>query len=404
MDAPVEELRDSAMELTDPVVIVSGARTPIGSYGKAFRTVPAHKLAAVAIGAAVDRAAVAPGEVDEVVLGCVGQVGPDAFNARRASLEAGLPERTNAYNVNRLCGSGLQAVWSGATEIYLGQATVVVAGGNENMTRQPMLGFDLKEGRALGDRTLTDGTLSLVTDPWGRYPMGVTAEEVASRYNVTRQEQDEFALRSQQRAARAVEAGLFDEEIVPVTVGNGETVQRDEHPRPQVTLESLSRLRPAFRTPGTVTAGNSSGINDGAAALVLMRASEARNRGLAPFGEIVALGKAALEPEIMGYAPTGAISEVLRRTGLSIEEIGVVELNEAFAAQAIAVIRDAGLHPDRTNPYGGAIALGHPIGATGAILVLKALHIMRRESHQYGLVAMCIGGGQALAMILRNPN
>jgi acetyl-CoA C-acetyltransferase len=391
------------MDITDPVVIVGGARTPVGAYGKAFRTVPAHELAATAIGAALQRSGVEPGEVDEVVLGCVGQVGPDAFNARRAALAAGLPPTANAYNVNRLCGSGLQAVWSAAAEILLGQAEIAVAGGDENMTRQPLLGYGVKDGPALGDRMLTDGTLSLVTDPWGRYPMGVTAEEVATRFGVSRRDQDEFALRSQRRAAEAARAGLFEEEIVPVKAGDT-VVERDEHPRPGVTLESLSRLRPAFREGGTVTAGNSSGINDGAAALVLMRAGRARSRGLEPLGEIHAFAKSALEPEIMGYAPTAAIAEVLRRAGLTPADLGVVELNEAFAAQAVAVMRDAGLDPERTNPSGGAIALGHPIGATGAILVLRALHAMRRENHRYGLVTMCIGGGQGLALILRSSS
>jgi len=337
-------------------------------------------------------------------MGCVGQVGPDAFNARRASLAAGLSVSTPAHNVNRLCGSGLQAVWTGATEILTGQADIVVAGGNENMTMQPFLDYSARDGYRLAHRELVDGTLSLVTDPWGNYPMGVTAEIVADRFHVSREDQDAFALQSQQRAARAVGGGLFDEEIVPVAVADGKTertVTRDEHPRPDVTLEKLASLKPAFRDGGTVTAGNSSGINDAGAALVLMRESRARARGAHPLGRFVAFAKAALEPEIMGYAPTLAVEHVLKRAGIATGDLGVVELNEAFAAQALAVIRDAGLNEGIVNRNGGAIALGHPIGATGAILTLKLLYELRRTGEEWGLVTMCIGGGQAVAGVFQ---
>lgn len=392
------------MSTSDPVVIVAGARTPIGSFGKAFKDVPAHELAAEAIKVALKRGGVEPEDVDEVVLGCVGQVGPDAFNARRAALAAGLPPATTAMNVNRLCGSGLQAIWTAASEILLGQADIVVAGGDENMTRQPFLDYGARDGYRLGHRNVLDGTLSLVTDPWGGYPMGVTAERVAERYGVSRLAQDEFALRSQQRASAAVESGTFDPEITPVTVrtAKGEAVvDRDEHPRPGVTMEKLSRLPSAFAEGGTVTAGNSSGINDGAAAVVLMRASTARTRGLAPLGELVCFTTAGIEPEVMGYAPTYAIGRALETAGLRPEDLGVVELNEAFAAQAVAVIRDAKLDPETVNPNGGAIALGHPIGATGGVLTVKLLYEMRRRACEWGLVSMCIGGGQAVAAIFR---
>lgn len=392
------------IETADPIVVVEGARTAIGSFGKSFKATPAHELGAAAIREAIRRAGVTPDEVDEVVLGCVGQVGPDAFNARRAALAAGLPTSVNAYNVNRLCSSGLQALWAGATELLTGQARVVVAGGNENMTMQPFLDYGARDGYRLGHRTLVDGTLSLVTDPWGDYPMGVTGEKVAQRFEVTREQQDEFALRSQQRAAKAVDAGLFDDEIVAVQVREGKAereVSRDEHLRPNTTLETLSRLRPVFAEDGTVTAGNASGINDAGAALVLMRASEAQRRGLPPLGRFVAMAKGALDPEIMGYAPTAAIARALADTALSPADLGVVELNEAFAAQAVAVIRDAGLDPEMVNPNGGAIALGHPVGATGAILTLKMLHHMRRNDLEWGLVTMCVGGGQALAAVFQ---
>jgi acetyl-CoA C-acetyltransferase len=384
----------------DPVVILSGARTAIGSYGRSLKDTPCHELGAAAIREAVNRAHLEPAQVEEVVLGCVGQVGPDAFNARRATLAAGLPVSTPAYNVNRLCGSGLQALWSGASEILAGESQVVVAGGNENMTRQPFLDYSARDGYRLAHRTVVDGTLSLVTDPWGNYPMGATAEKVADKFHVSREDQDAFALRSQQLASQAVESGLFDVEIVPITVREGReerSFARDEHPRPDSTLAKLAKLKPAFREDGTVTAGNSSGINDAGAAVVLMRESEARRRGLRPMGRFVAFARSAIEPEIMGYAPTFAIESVLRKAGLGVSDLGVVELNEAFAAQALAVIRDAELDPEIVNPHGGAIALGHPIGATGAILTLKLLYEMRRRQTEWGMVTMCIGGGQAVA-------
>jgi len=388
------------MSEQDPIVVVAGARTAIGSYGRSLKDTPCHELGAAAIREAVSRAHLEPADIDEVVMGCVGQVGPDAFNARRATLAAGLPVSTPAYNVNRLCGSGLQAVWSGTTEILTGQAEVVVAGGNENMTMQPFLDYSARDGYRLADRTVIDGTLSLVTDPWGNYPMGVTAEKVADKFHVSRDDQDAFALRSQQLASNAVESGLFDVEIVPVNVRDGReerSFARDEHPRPDSSLAKLAKLKPAFRPGGSVTAGNSSGINDAGAAVVLMRESEATRRGLAPMGRFVAFARTAIEPEIMGYAPTFAIERVLRKAGIAVSHLGVVELNEAFAAQALAVIRDAELDPDIVNPHGGAIALGHPIGATGAILTLKLLHEMRRRQAEWGLVTMCIGGGQAVA-------
>lgn len=394
-----------AGKATEMVVVVDGARTPIGTFGGSFRHTPTAELGAAAIREAMRRSQVSPEEVDEVILGCVGQVGPEAFNARRAALAAGIPPAKNAYNVNRLCASGLQALWSGAMELATGDADVVVAGGNENMTLQPFLDYGARDGYRLGHRRLVDGTLSLVTDPWGDYPMGVTGERVAERFGVSRQEQDEFALRSQQRASKAVESGLFDPEIVPVTVRDGKeerVVSRDEHPRPDTTLEKLARLRPVFAEGGTVTAGNSSGINDGAAALVLMRESDAKARGMSYLGRLVAFAKGALEPEVMGYAPTIAISRALEKAGLQSRDLGVVELNEAFASQAVAVIRDSGLDPEIVNPNGGAIALGHPVGATGAILTLKALHHMRRNQLEWGLVTMCIGGGQALALVLQS--
>lgn len=385
------------------IVVVDGARTAIGTFGGSLKNAPAHELGAAVIKEAISRAEVGPDEVDEVVLGCVGQVGPDAFNARRALLAAGLPNNTPGYNVNRLCGSGLQAIWNGATEILIGEAEIVVAGGNENMTRQPFLDYDARAGYRLGHRQLIDGTLSLVTDPWGAYPMGVTAEKVAEKYHVTREEQDAFALQSQQRAAQAIAGGVFSTEIVPVAVRDGKNERAfdvDEHPR-DTTLEKLAKLRPAFADGGTVTAGNSSGINDAAAAVVLMSETVARERSVSVLGRFVSFGKAAMEPELMGYAPVYAIDRALKQAGITAAELGVVELNEAFAAQAVAVIRDADLDPTIVNPNGGAIALGHPIGATGTILTLKLLHQMRRTNVEWGIVSMCIGGGQAVAAVFQ---
>lgn len=388
--------------MNDPIVIVAGARTAIGTYGGSFKDTPTAELGAAVVRAAIERSGVSPEEVDEVVLGCVGQVGPEAFNARRAALAAGLPVTSNAYNVNRLCGSGLQAIWNGAMEIAAGEARIVVAGGNENMSLQPFLDYGARRGYTLGDRTAVDGTLSLVTDPWGKYAMGVTAERIAERFHVSRDEQDDFAFLSQARAKKACDSGVFAEEIVPVSVTEHRStraVTRDEHPRPDTTREKLAQLRPAFKEGGSVTPGNSSGINDGAAALVLMRESVARARGAAPLGRLLAMAKGATEPEIMGYAPTVAIDRLLTKLRMSVTDLDLVELNEAFAAQSVAVIRDAKLDLDQVNPLGGAIAFGHPVGATGAILTLKLLHELRRRKAELGMVTMCIGGGQALAAV-----
>ena len=391
--------------MTEPrIVIVDGARTPIGSFGGAFKDVPAHELGAVAVKGALERAGVAAGDVDEVVMGCIGQVGPDGYNARRVSIAAGLPIETTAHNVNRLCGSGLQAVWSAAMELRWGGMDVVVAGGDESMSRMPFLDFGARSGYKLGDRTLVDGTVGMVTDPFTGAHMGVTAENVAAKYGISRQAQDEFALESQRRAASEQAQAAFADEIVPVTVPGrkGDTiVDRDEHPRPETTLEVLAKLRPAFQKDGSVTAGNASGINDGGAALVMMTEATAQQRGLKPLAVLEAVTVAALEPELMGYAPVPALAKLFAQTGLTPSDIGIAEVNEAFAAQAVAVIRDAGLDPERTNPYGGAIALGHPVGATAAMLTLRVAKALPRLDVELGVVTMCIGGGQALAALLR---
>lgn len=383
------------------IAVVQGARTPVGRYKGALRSVPAHRLGALVIQEAVVRANVELYAVDEVVLGCVGQVGPDVFNARRAALSAGLPVHVRAYNVNRLCGSGLQAIWSAAQTLALGEAEIMVAGGNESMTRQPLLDYSERAADELFGQPRIDGTLSLVTDPFGHGPMGVTGECVAERFGVSRDRQDRWAAESQRRAAVAAAQGRFADQIVPVLTPDG-AVEQDEHPRPGTTVHKLASLAPAFAEDGTVTAGNSAGLNDGAAAVVLMRGCDLGS-GTAPLCRLRDTVVTALEPEIMGFAPAGAIRKLLQRTGLTLDDIAVIELNEAFAAQVLAVMDDLKLDPDRVNPNGGAIALGHPIGATGTILLLKAAHELRRTGGRYAIIALCIGGGQGIAALIENP-
>ena len=390
------------------IVVAGGVRTAIGKFAGAFKDTPTSDLGANAIRAAVDRAGISPAVVDEVILGCVGQVGEDAFNARLATLKAGLPETTTAFNVNRLCGSGLQAINSAVQELRTGEAQVVVAGGNENMSIQPYMLPRSQVGWRLGEAQLIDGTLSLVTDPFGRYQMGATAEKVADRYGVSREAQDKFAAESQRRAAVAIAEGRFKDQIVPVSIprrkGDPLVADLDEHPRPGTTAESLARLKPAFRDGGSVTAGNSSGINDAGAALVVMMSARAQELGVTPQLEWVADAVAGVAPEIMGIAPIFAVQHLLKKAGMTINDIDLMELNEAFAAQAVAVIRELEIDPEKVNPNGGAIALGHPVGATGAILTVKLAYELKRRQAEWGIVTMCIGGGQGIATLFRNLN
>ena len=387
----------------EKIVLVDGARTPVGSFGGVFKDVPAHELGAAAARAALERSGVAPEDVREVVMGCIGQVGPDAYNARRVAVAAGLPTHTPAYTVNRLCGSGLQAIWSAAMEMRWNDLDITLAGGDESMTRMPFYDFGARNGYKLGNRSLVDGTVMMLTDPFHDIHMGVTAENVASKYGVSRTEQDEFAVESQRRAATAEAKAAFAEEITAVEVGGRRpfTVTEDQHPKPETTLETLAGLRPAFTKDGTVTAGNASGINDGGAAVVLATETAARERGLTPLVSLEAVTTAAMEPELMGYAPVLALQALFEKTGLGPADVDTIELNEAFASQAVAVIRDAKLDPAKVNPYGGAIALGHPVGATGAILSVRVAKDMVRRDLETGIVTMCIGGGQALAALFR---
>jgi acetyl-CoA C-acetyltransferase len=391
------------MTQQEKIVVLDGARVPTGSFGGAYRDVPAFELGAAAAKAALERSGVSPGMIEEVVMGCIGQVGSDAYNARRVAIAAGLGYDVPAFTVNRLCGSGLQAIWSAAQEMRWGDLRFTLAGGDESMTRMPFYDFEGRSGYKLGDRALVDGTTLMLVDPFHNVPMGVTAENVAAKYAVSREAQDEFALLSQQRAATDAAQAAFAEEIVPFEVGGRKPfiVSTDEHPKPDTTIEALASLRPAFQKDGTVTAGNASGINDGGAAVVLATESAAREFGLAAMVTLEEVVTAANDPALMGYAPTYALAKLFDRSGLGPSDVDIVELNEAFAAQAVAVIRDAKLDPEKVNPYGGGIALGHPVGATGAILTLRvAKHLIRTDS-EWGIVTMCIGGGQALAALWR---
>jgi acetyl-CoA C-acetyltransferase len=387
--------------MSEEVVIVSGCRTPIGRLGGGFQNFSASDLAAVAIKEAVCRSGVKPEQVDQVILGCVGQVMEDGYISRHAAVKAGLPIEVPAYTVNRICGSGLEAINTAARWIECGDASVVVAGGAENMTMMPYYVRNGRYGYRLGHAQLEDGIQHLLGDPFSKAHMGITAENLAEKFGVTREEQDQVSLASQQRAAAAMAAGKFKDEIVPVEVPAGretKTIDTDEHPR-ETTIEALAKLRPAFREGGVVTAGNASGINDGAAAVVVMSKSRADELGVKPRLRMVARAEAGVEPSIMGSGPIPAITKVLKKAGMTADQMDVIELNEAFASVAAACTTALGLDPEKTNPNGGAIALGHPVGATGAILTVKLMYELERSGGRYGLVSLCIGGGQGIATI-----
>ncbi|MER3456503.1 MAG: 3-oxoadipyl-CoA thiolase [candidate division GAL15 bacterium] len=392
------------------VVIVDAVRTPIGRYGGALRSVRPDDLAALVISALVQRSGLDPARLDDVILGCANQAGEDNRNvARMAVLLAGLPVEVPGQTVNRLCGSGLQAAVSAFHAIRCGEGDVMIAGGVESMTRAPFVVGKASEpwSRTLEVYDTTIGwrfTNPRLAEKYPPYSMGETAENVAERYGISREEQDRYALLSQQRAARAMSEGRFRDEIVPVVIpqpsGEPVVVDRDEHPRPDTTLEALAGLRPAFRHGGTVTAGNSSGINDGAAALLLAEASTARELGLRAMARIVATAVAGVDPAVMGIGPVPAVRKVLARAGLSVQDIDLVELNEAFASQVLACVRELGLDLERVNVNGGAIALGHPLGASGARLLGHLVWEMRRRGVHYGLATMCIGVGQGIAVVV----
>jgi len=390
-------------------VIVDAVRTPIGRHGGALARIRPDDLAAAVLRALVARTGIEPASIDDVVLGCTNQAGEDGRNvARMALLLAGLPVTVPGQTVNRLCGSGLQAVASAAHAIRAGEGECLIAGGVESMSRAPWVTLKPEEPFPRAAPRTADTTIGWrFTNPafppeW-TISMGETAEVVAASFQVTREAQDRFAAESQRRTVEAIAAGRFDGEIVPVTVpgkGAGVRVERDEHPRPGTTLDALAALSPAFRAGGTVTAGSSSGINDGASALLVMSAAAARARGLEPMARIVASAVAGVSPEVMGIGPVPAVRKVLARTGLGVKDLDLVELNEAFAAQALACIAELGLDPDRTNVNGGGIALGHPIGSTGARILTTLVHELRRRGGRYGLATMCIGVGQGIALLV----
>jgi 3-oxoadipyl-CoA thiolase len=391
--------------------IIDAVRTPIGRYGGALASVRPDDLAALVIRAIVERTRIDPSIVEDVILGCANQAGEDNRNvARMALLLAGLPVEVAGLTVNRLCGSGLQAINSAAHAIAVDDGDVFIAGGVESMTRAPYVMAKPEVGYDRGDRTAYDTTLGwrFVNPKLAAmhypYSMGETAENVAERWSVTRQRQDEFALRSQQRAVAAIEAGHFDHQLVPVEVpqrkGDPIVVSRDEHPRADTSMEALGRLRAAFRDGGSVTAGNSSGINDGASAVLVAEAGRARELGLQPMARVVATAVAGVDPAIMGIGPVPAVRKVLSRAGLSVDDLDLVELNEAFASQSVVCIDELGLDPEKVNVNGGAIALGHPLGASGGRLVTMLVHELRRRNLRYGLATMCIGVGQGIATVV----
>ncbi len=391
------------MEDHREVLVLSAVRTAIGKYGGGLAAVPPCDLAATVVREAVSRANVEPADVGHAVFGNVIHTEVrDMYLARVAAVNGGLPVETPAFTLNRLCGSGLQAIISAAQAIRLGDCDVAVAGGAESMSRGQYWLPAMRWGQRMQDGVVVDAMVGALTDPFGNCHMGVTAENVAADYQVSRADQDALAAESHRRAAAAVAAGHFREQITPVQVAGRKgtvTVDTDEHIRPGVTVDDLARLRPAFAGDGTVTPGNASGVNDAAAAVVVASAAFAGERGLAPLGRLVAYSHAGVEPRIMGMGPVPAVRKVLDRAGLKLDEIDVFEVNEAFAAQALAVIRELGLPPERTNPNGSGVSLGHPIGATGAILAVKALYELRRTGGRYALTTMCIGGGQGIAAI-----
>ena len=385
------------------VLVLSGVRTAIGKYGGGLAAVPPCDLAATVVTEAVDRAGVAPADVGHAVFGNVIHTETrDMYLARVAAINGGLPVQTPAFTLNRLCGSGLQAIVSASQAIWLGDCDVAVAGGAESMSRGQYWLPAMRWGQRMQDSTVVDAMVGALTDPFDGCHMGVTAENVAADFSVSRADQDALAVESHRRAAAAAAAGYFKEQIVPVEVPGRKgtvTVDTDEHVRPGISTDDLARLRPSFARDGTVTAGNASGINDAAAAVVLATRSFAESRGLSPLGRLVAYSHAGVEPRIMGMGPVPAVRAVLDRSGLQLGDIDVFEVNEAFAAQALAVVRELGLPPDLTNPNGSGVSLGHPIGATGAILAVKALYELRRTGGTYALTTMCIGGGQGIAAI-----
>jgi acetyl-CoA C-acetyltransferase len=383
------------------IVIASAARTPVGSFNGAFASMSAHALGTIAIQAALQRAGVKPEEVDEVIMGQILTAGAGQNPARQAAINAGIPAGATAFGINQLCGSGLRAVALAAQQISSGDAAIVVAGGQESMTQAPHAA-QLRAGQKMGDLAMVDTMIKDgLWDAFHGYHMGTTAENVAEKYQITREQQDQFAAASQRKAGEAMQAGRFKDEIAPVTVKGRKgdvVISEDEYPKPSTDYEVLQKLRPAFSKTGTVTAGNASGINDGAAVAVVMSAEEARRRGVTPMARIVSWATAGVDPSIMGTGPIPASRKALQKAGWSIDTLDLIEANEAFAAQACAVNKDLGWDPSKVNVNGGAIALGHPIGASGARVLNTLLFEMQKRNAKRGLATLCIGGGMGVAL------
>jgi acetyl-CoA C-acetyltransferase len=393
----------------EDAVIVGALRTPVGTFGGQFKDVSAVQLGVHAVTAVLERTGVAPEEIDEVVLGCVLQAGLGQNPARQVAIGSGIPKEVPATTINMLCGSGLKSVAIAAQMIRAGDVEVVLAGGMENMTQAPYLVPNARFGARMGDTKMIDSMVhDGLTDAFNDIHMGITAENLADQYDITREKQDAFAAASQQKAVQAIDDGVFRDEIVPVEVPDRKgtrVVDTDEHPRPGTTAESLAKLRAAFKKDnGTVTAGNASGVNDGAAAILVMSRSKAESLGLEPMGTVESYASVGVEPKIMGIGPVPAVREALRKADLELTDIDLFELNEAFAAQSLAVIGELGIEPERINPHGGAIALGHPIGASGGRILVSLLHEMKRRDLSRGVATLCVGGGQGQAAIIRNGN
>ncbi len=384
------------------VVIVSGVRLPVGSYGGSLKTVSAIDMGAMVVKEAVKRANIQPSDVDEVVIGQVGQIAENGFVARAISLKAGLPKETTAFSVNRQCGSGLQAIAEAVMEIQTGQAEVVVAGGAENISQLPYYVRDARWGARMGHKVFEDGVIDILTWPLDGNHNGVTAENVANTFHISREEQDAFAVESHQRACQAIRDGKFKDEILPVELkdrkGNVTVFDTDEGPREGQSMEKLAKLRPCFVKGGTVTAANSSSLNDGAAAVVVMSGDKARELGVVPKLKIEGYAIAGYDAELMGYAPKLSSEKLAEKLGIDLKTIDMIEINEAFASQAVAVRRDLGLDAEKVNIYGGGISIGHPIGATGAVLTVKVLYELMRTHKKDAMISMCIGGGQGISM------
>ncbi|HSP21339.1 MAG TPA: acetyl-CoA C-acetyltransferase [Planococcus sp. (in: firmicutes)] len=394
--------------LSQEIVIVSAVRTAVGSFQGALKDVPATQLGAIVIKEAVKRAGLKPEQVSEVIMGNVLQAGLGQNPARQAAIQSGLPETVPAMTINKVCGSGLKAVHLAYQAIYAGDADIVVAGGMENMSLAPYLMPKARTGYRMGDQTVVDSMIyDGLTCAFNNYHMGVTAENLCDRYDISREEQDEFSARSQARAAAAIDAGRFEDEIVPVEIpqrkGDPIVFKEDEYVKRDSTAEKLGKLRPAFKKDGSVTAGNASGINDGAAAVIVMSKAKAEELGLTPLATIVANGHAGVDPAIMGIGPVQAVKNVLKKAEMTIDDIELIEANEAFAAQSIAVDRELQFNHDILNVNGGAIAIGHPIGASGARVFVSLLHEMQKRDAKTGLATLCIGGGQGVATIVKRP-